>query len=120
MGFANFYRKFIREYSGVSVSFTDLIKKNKPFAWTENEKTAFKELKRRFSETPILAIFNLEEHIVLKTDTSDYAIGICINQPNKDKKLYPIAFHLKKIILAETNYDIHDKKLLAVVIILQE
>jgi hypothetical protein len=27
---------------------------------------------------------------------------------------YPITFHLKKMILAETNYDIHDKKLLAI------
>ena len=32
MGFANFYRKFIRGYSGVSVLLTDLIKKNKTFA----------------------------------------------------------------------------------------
>jgi RNase H-like domain found in reverse transcriptase len=79
MGFANFYRKFIREYSGVSVLFTDLIKKNKTFAWTENEEIAFKELKRRFLKAPILAIFDLKEHIVLKIDISDYAIGVCIN-----------------------------------------
>jgi hypothetical protein len=46
MGFANFYRKFIRGYSGVLVLFTDLIKKDKTFAWTENEEIAFKELKR--------------------------------------------------------------------------
>jgi RNase H-like domain found in reverse transcriptase len=79
MGFANFYRKFIREYSGVLVLFTDLIKKDKMFVWTENEKIAFKELKRRFLKTPILAIFDPEEYIVLKTDTSDYAIGAYIN-----------------------------------------
>jgi hypothetical protein len=79
MGFANFYRKFIRGYSSVLISFTDLIKKDKTFAWTKNEETAFKELKRRFSETPILAIFNPEEHIVLKIDASDYAIGAYIN-----------------------------------------
>jgi hypothetical protein len=79
MGFANFYRKFIRGYSGVSVLLTDLIKKDKPFAWTENEKIAFKELKRRFSKAPILAIFNLEEYIVLEIDASDYAIGACIS-----------------------------------------
>jgi RNase H-like domain found in reverse transcriptase len=79
MDFANFYRKFIRGYSGVSISLTDLIKKNKTFAWTENEKTAFKELKRQFLEAPILAIFDLEEHIVLETDASDYAIGACIS-----------------------------------------
>jgi hypothetical protein len=79
MDFANFYRKFIRGYLGVLVSFTDLIKKNKTFAWTENEEIAFKELKRRFSEAPILAIFDPEEHIVLEIDASDYAIGACIN-----------------------------------------
>ena len=118
MGFANFYRKFIREYSGVSVLFTDLIKKDKTFAQTENEETAFKKLKRRFLETPILAIFDPEEYIILKTDTSDYAIGACINQLGKDKKLHSIAFYLRKIILAETNYDIHDKELLAIVIVL--
>jgi len=32
MGFANFYRKFIREYSGVSISLTNLTKKDKTFA----------------------------------------------------------------------------------------
>ena len=79
MGFANFYRKFIREYSGVSISLTDLIKKNKMFAQTENEKTAFKKLKRRFLKAPILTIFDPEEHIVLKMDTSDYTIETCIS-----------------------------------------
>jgi hypothetical protein len=36
MRFANFYRKFIREYSGILVSITNLIKKDKAFNWTEN------------------------------------------------------------------------------------
>jgi RNase H-like domain found in reverse transcriptase len=63
----------------VLILLTDLIKKNKTFAWTKNEETAFKKLKRRFSEAPILAIFDLKEHIVLKIDTSDYTIGAYIN-----------------------------------------
>jgi hypothetical protein len=79
MGFANFYRKFIRGYSGVLALFTDLIKKNKTFVWIKNEETAFKELKRQFLKAPILAIFDLEKHIVLKINISDYAIGACIN-----------------------------------------
>jgi hypothetical protein len=63
----------------VSVSLTDLIKKDKTFVWTENEETAFKELKRRFSEAPILTIFDPEKHIVLEINASDYAIGACIS-----------------------------------------
>jgi hypothetical protein len=79
MGFANFYCKFIREYSDVLILLTNLIKKDKTFVWTENEEIAFKELKRRFLEMPILAIFNPEEHIILKINASDYAIGACIS-----------------------------------------
>jgi hypothetical protein len=79
MGFADFYRKFIREYSGVLILLTDLIKKDKTFTWTENEKTAFKKLKRRFSKASILTIFDLKKHIILKIDAFDYTIGAYIN-----------------------------------------
>jgi hypothetical protein len=67
-----------------------------------------------------LAIFDLEKHIVLETDAFDYAIGAYINQLGKDKKFHSITFYLRKMISAETNYDIYDKKLLAVVIALQK
>jgi hypothetical protein len=62
-----------------------------------------------------LAIFDVERVIVMKTDVSDYAIEACISQIGDDKKLHPVAFYLRKISLAEANYDIHDKELLAIV-----
>jgi hypothetical protein len=37
MGFANFYRRFIKGYSEIATPFTNLIKKDKTFSWTENE-----------------------------------------------------------------------------------
>src|SRR5450755_4715686 len=54
MGFANFYRRFIKGYSGIATPLTNLTKKDRVFSWTENEQFAFEELKRRFSEAPIL------------------------------------------------------------------
>jgi hypothetical protein len=113
--FANFYRRFIRDYSGIITLFTDLIRKDRLFIWKKNEQTAFTELKRRFSEAPILAVFNPKLPIVLKINISDYAIGACIMQLKKKKKLYPFAFYSRKILLAELNYDIYDKELLAIV-----
>jgi tricorn protease-like protein len=44
--------------------------------------SAFQKLKKRFIIALILATFNLERQIVLKTDALDYAINICISQPN--------------------------------------
>ena len=63
----------------MSILLTDLIKKDKMFVWIKNEEIAFKELKRQFLKALILAIFDPEEHIVLKIDISDYAIGACIS-----------------------------------------
>src|SRR5450755_4388160 len=120
MGFANFYRRFIKGYSGIATPLTNFTKKDKVFSWTENEQFAFEELKRRFSEAPILAIFDPEQPIVVKTDASDYAIGACIMQISKDGKLHPVAFYLKKISSAKMNYDIHDKELLVVITAFQE
>jgi hypothetical protein len=60
IGFANFYRRFIKGYLKIVTPFTNLTKKDRIFSWTENEQFAFEELKRRFSETPILAIFDPE------------------------------------------------------------
>jgi RNase H-like domain found in reverse transcriptase len=62
-----------------------------------------------------LAIFDPEKSITLKIDVSDYAIGACIMQTKNDEKFHPLAFYSRKMIPAETNYDIHDKELLAIV-----
>jgi RNase H-like domain found in reverse transcriptase len=78
MGFANFYRKFIRGYSGISALIINFIKKNKAFNWIENQQFAFDEFKRRFSEIPVLTIFDPEKPIILKIDASDYTIGAYI------------------------------------------
>jgi hypothetical protein len=61
LGFANFYRRFIKGYSGVATPLTNLTKKEKPFVWTENEQFAFEELKHRFTTAPILAILDTKE-----------------------------------------------------------
>jgi RNase H-like domain found in reverse transcriptase len=76
--FANFYRKFIQGYLGISASITDLIKKDKAFNWTENQQFAFDKLKRRFLKAPVLAIFDLKKPITLEINISDYAIGAYI------------------------------------------
>jgi hypothetical protein len=67
-----------------------------------------------------LAIFDLEKHTILEINVFNYAIGACISQLGSNRKFYSIAFYLRKMILAETVYDIYDKELLAIIIALQE
>ena len=52
---------------------------------------------------------------MLETNTLDYALRACINQLDKKGRLYLVAFYSRKFILAELNYNVHNKELLAVI-----
>jgi RNase H-like domain found in reverse transcriptase/Reverse transcriptase (RNA-dependent DNA polymerase)/Integrase zinc binding domain/Chromo (CHRromatin Organisation MOdifier) domain len=116
LGFANFYRRFIENYSKVAVPLTELTRKDQPFEWTKQAETAFEGLKARFITEPILAIFDPKQQIILETDASDFAIGACLGQIDEQGKLRPVAYYSRKLTPAELNYDVHDKELLAIVV----
>lgn len=54
LGFANLYRRFIRDYSRVAGPLNQLTSPAIPFSWTTQAEAAFSELKRRFTSAPIL------------------------------------------------------------------
>jgi hypothetical protein len=55
LGFCNYYRMFIEDYSEIATALTALTGKGVPFAWTNDTETAFEELKGRFCRAPVLA-----------------------------------------------------------------
>jgi len=115
MGFANYYRKFIKGYGDISAHITKLTRNDIEFGWTKEADTAFKELKRRFSEEPVTKHHDPEKETIVETDASDYALGACMSQRGDDGKLHPVAYHSRQLTAAELNYDVHDKELLAIV-----
>ena len=92
LGFANFYRRFIKDYSRTAAVLTELTRKNKSFRWGESQQAAFQELKNKFISAPILASFDSEKRIILETDASDQALGSCLCQPDADNRLHPVAY----------------------------
>ena len=120
LGLVNYYRKFIKGFSGIATPLTKLTYKDTPFIWNHDCEEAFKELKYRLATMPILAIFDLEREAILETNTSDYAIGACLTQKGDNKKLRTMAYYSYKMTGLELNYDIYDKELLAVVEALRE
>jgi hypothetical protein len=93
-----------------------LLKKEKEFGWDEGCNKAFKEVKQQIASALILVQSNPEKEKTLKTNASDYAIGMRLTQLGDDGKPHPITFYSRKLIQAELNYDIHDKELLAIVV----
>jgi len=68
-----------------------------------------------FTTEPILVILNIDREIRVETDTSDYAMEGVLSLKCKDGKWRPVAFISKSLNTIERNYEIHDKKILAVI-----
>ena len=52
---------------------------------------------------------------IIEADLSNYVTGGILSQYNKDGVLYPIIYFLKWLSLAEYNYEIYNKELLAII-----
>ena len=79
LGFANFYQRFIQEYLQIWTPLTKMTKKEQPFHWECEQREAFQKLKKKFLSAPILASFDPERKIILKTNASDQALGSCLS-----------------------------------------
>ena len=56
LGLAGYYRRFIRNFSIIASSMTELLKKNVRFEWTEECQQCMDELKERLTIAPILTL----------------------------------------------------------------
>jgi hypothetical protein len=115
LGFANFYRDFIKDFSELSSPLTRLTHKNEPWAWEKAQQQAFHKLKELFITAPILAHFDPDKLTILEADCSGYSLGACMSQFDDKGILRPVAYFSRKLSPAESNYEIHDKELLAIV-----
>lgn len=114
LGFANFYRRFISNYSELAVPLYSLLKKDSKFNWSPACQQAFVLLKKNFTSAPILAYFNAVRETTIETDASDYAIGAVFFQKGEDNLNHPIAYISRTLQPAEKNYDVFDKEMLAI------
>ena len=120
LGFANFYRRFIRDFSKTCRPLNDMLKKGTLWKWGLDQQTAFAELKRCFTTAPVLAYFDYDRKTVLETDASDWASGGVLSQYDDEGRLRPMAYFSSKHSAAECNYEIYDKELLAIIKSLEE
>ena len=117
-GFANFYRRFIRDFSRICKPL-DRLTGNAPWVWGKEEQEAFDEIKQRFCSSPVLAIYDPNRKTRIEVDASGFATGAVLSQEGEDGKFHPIAFHSESMSDAERNYEIYDKEMLAIIRALQ-
>ena len=74
-------------------------------------------MRQAFVEAPILNHFDPKRHIQIEMDALGYTIGEILSQLTSDdlSQWHPIVFFSRKMIPAETWYETHNGKLLAIV-----
>ena len=106
LGLANFYLRFIKDFSKIARPLTMLTCKDAPWTWEEAQENAFQTLKTAFTTAPILRIPSDTALFRLETDSSDFATGAVLEQLGDDNLWHPVAFYSKSLNEHERNYEI--------------
>nr|GEY01014.1 reverse transcriptase domain-containing protein [Tanacetum cinerariifolium] len=114
LGYAGFYRRFIKDFSKIARPMTRLLEKDTPFIFSQECIEAFQTLKRKLTEAHILIAPDWDMPFELMCDASDFVIGSVLGQ-HQDKHFRPIHYASKTMTEAESNYTTAEKEMLAVV-----
>ncbi|GJY30926.1 putative reverse transcriptase domain-containing protein [Tanacetum coccineum] len=115
LGLAGYYQRFIKDFSKIAKSLTELTQKNKKYIWGENQESAFQLLKQKLCEAPILALPEGNDDFVVYCDASHQGLGAVLMQREK-----VIAYASRQLKPNEENYTTHDLELGAVHILDQK
>jgi hypothetical protein len=114
LGFGNYYKDFIQNYSAITRPLHELTRKTFVYHWGEPQEHAFNLLKHLFTSYPVLRNPDPDKHYILDTDTSKFAVSATLSQDYSDGR-HPIRFFSKSLSPAKINYDIYDRELLAII-----
>lgn len=84
--FANFYRRFIYNYSNIVMPLTRLTRKDSLWLWSAQCQQAFDTLKFTFTHALILSHWEPDCQLIVETDASDYTLAAILSIKLEDKK----------------------------------
>ena len=128
LGFANFFRRFIKGFSCIAQPLTELLgsptksKKNskattpdmKPWSWGPAEEASFHKLKEALSSPPLLAYPDFSKPFIVRTDASTHGLGAVLCQ-EQGAKAGPqvIAYASRSLKPSEKHYSPYKLEFLA-------
>jgi len=80
IGFVNFYRHFIQDFSTIARPLFDLTHSDRTWSWDTREQKAFKRLKMAVTTAPVLASPQDSEPFCIEADSSDFVSGTILFQ----------------------------------------
>lgn len=119
LGLANYYRRFVKDFSSIAKPLHRLTEKTAKFEWTTECQAAFEDLRHRLVTAPVLAFPDYSRPFLLDTDASGTGIGAVLSQVQEDGTERVIAYASRVLTRPERNYCVTRRELLAVVTFVQ-
>ena len=115
VGLAQYFRRFVKDFTQIAKPLTNLTRKNVAFSWGSEQQIAFNTLKRRLTEEPVLTLWNPKKQCILYTDASSVGIGATLMQIAEDGQEHVIEYFSKRLDKHQQNYSASELECLAVV-----
>lgn len=100
VAFANYYRRFIRNFADIAAPLNKLTRKRSTFEWTSECKNSFNTLKNSLISPTILQYPDFSKQFIVTVDASKYGVGAILSQSQDDEDL-PIAYASKSFTKGE-------------------
>ena len=114
-GMCSYYQKFILHYSDISKCFNDMTKKGATFNWTKECDTAFKLLKEKLMEDPVLIRPQVDKDYVIHCDASKYSYSGILQQTRPGtEELVPVAYFSGNFNKTQVKWNITEKEAYAI------
>ena len=113
LGLANYYRRFVENYSKLTLPLTRMLKKGATVNMQEEEMSAFRLIKEALTKAPVLAVADPQLGYRIVTDASDFALGAILLQ-DQGHGFQPIAYESRKLQPAELRRNVYEKEMLAI------
>ena len=120
LGFGNFYRKFISHYSDIARPLKNSTKKDWKFEWTDNTQQLFDNLKKLFTEEPVLMMPDHNRPFQIKSNASKVATRAVLTQLDSNRNQHLVAFLSQTFTNTEKWYEIYNRELLGIIWALKE
>ncbi|GFV97483.1 retrovirus-related Pol polyprotein from transposon 297 [Trichonephila clavipes] len=118
LGIAGYYQKYINLFSVIAAPLTDALKgraKKGEITWTTECENAFRELKGKLIDKPVLYAPNFEREIIVQTDASNAGMGAVLTQLTEQGEEHPILYLSKKFSEVEKRYCTTEKECASIV-----
>ena len=114
LGYAGFYRRFIKDFSKIAKPLSNLLEKEAKFIFDDACLLAFNTLKERLIAAPIIVVLDWSQSFEIMCDARDYALGAVLGQ-RRDNMFRAIYYASRTLDNTQQKYTTTEKELLAVV-----